>query len=127
MKKILVIALMMLYGASSSGATFQLHYCCGKFKNIEWAPVKGDGCGNDHAMGGKPCCEYKAVSFSENKDNLRPELFVKIFKWSAAALPVGPVASSGLSVFDQPVSVVVSTQTIRHQPPLFLLHSVFRI
>ncbi|HRQ51613.1 MAG TPA: hypothetical protein PLR74_13795, partial [Agriterribacter sp.] len=95
MKKIFVIALILLYGASGSGVTFQLHYCCGKLKNIEWTPVKDAGCGSEHAMGEKPCCEYKQVSFSENKDHLSPELAVKAFQVNAAALPVNTAPFSG--------------------------------
>jgi hypothetical protein len=127
MKKILVIALIMLYGASSSGVTLQLHYCCGKFKNIEWKQVKDDGCGSEHTMGAKPCCEYKAVSFSEDKDYTNPELAVKAFKANAVAIPVSPIAFTGESVFSQRLPIVFAVQTMQHKPPLFLLHSVFRI
>ncbi|HRO47504.1 hypothetical protein [Agriterribacter sp.] len=127
MKKFLVIALIMLYGASSSGVTFQLHYCCGKFKNIEWTPVKDDGCGSKHSMGEKPCCEYKSVSFSEDKDYARAALAVKAFKASAATIPVSPLACSGSVVFSHRLSIAPAAQMLQHQPPLFLLHSVFRI
>ena len=127
MKKILVIALIMLYGASSSGVTFQLHYCCGKFKNIEWKQVKDEGCGSDHTMGEKPCCEYKAVSFSEDKDYANPELAVKAFKANAAAIPVGPVSFFIKSLFYQRLSTNVVAQMLQHNPPLFLLNRVFRI
>ena len=128
MKKILAISLILLYGASSSGVTLQLHYCCGKFKNIEWKQVKDDGCGSDHTMGEKPCCEYKAVSFSENKDYSNPELAVKAFKANATAIPVSAVAFSGASsIFYQHLPIVFAAQTVQQKPALFLLNRVFRI
>jgi hypothetical protein len=127
MKKILVIALIMLYGASSSGVTFQLHYCCGKFKSIEWKQAKNNGCGSGHTMGEKPCCEYKAVSFSEDEDYTSPELAVKAFKANATAIPAGSVAFSGEAVFYNRHSSIPVAQMLQHNPPLFLLHSVFRI
>lgn len=126
-KKIFVIALIMLYGASGSGVTLQLHYCCGKFKNIKWTPVKDYGCGSEHAMGEKPCCEYKSVSFSEKKDHLNPELAVKAFQVNAAAIPVNTVAYPGEPLFSYPLPVVFAAQTQQYTPPLFLLHQVFRI
>ncbi|HRP58018.1 hypothetical protein [Agriterribacter sp.] len=127
MKRIFVIALIMLYGASSSGVTFQLHYCCGKFKNIEWAPVKDNGCGSDHSMGKKPCCEYKAVSFSEDDDHTSPELAVKAFKANATAIPAALVSFSGGSVSYQYLPIILTAQTLQSKPPLFLLNRVFRI
>lgn len=127
MKKIFVIALIMLYGASSSGVTFQLHYCCGKFKNIEWSPVKDNGCGSEHAMGEKACCEYKSVSFSENKDHLNPELAVKAFQVNATAIPVNTVTYTGEPLFSHPLPVFFAAQAQQYTPRLFLLHRVFRI
>lgn len=116
----------MLYGASSSGVTFQLHYCCGKFKNIEWS-VKDNGCGSEHAMGEKACCEYKSLSFSENKDHLSPELAVKAFQVNATAIPVNAVTYTGEPLFSHLLPVVFAAQTQQYAPPLFLLHQVFRI
>lgn len=62
MKKFLAIALLLLYGAASSGATLQLHYCCGKLDKIALEPPREAYCGKDHTMGSKPCCDTKAVS-----------------------------------------------------------------
>lgn len=117
----------MLYGASGSGVTFQLHYCCGKFKSIEWKQVKDDGCGSRHTMGDKPCCEYKAVSFSEDHDHTNPELAVKAFKVNAMAIPAGAVSVSGELVLNRHLPVVLPAQTLLAKPPLFLLNRVFRI
>ncbi len=117
----------MLYGASSSGVTFQLHYCCGKFKSIEWKQVKDDGCGSGHTMGEKPCCEYKAVSFSEEEDYVNPELAVKAFKANATAIPAGAMSVSGELVLDRHLPAVLPAQTLLAKPPLFLLNRVHRI
>jgi hypothetical protein len=65
MKKFLVILLLMVYGASSSGMTLHLHYCCGKLDKIDFTPAQAKPCGTDikdHEMGSKSCCDNKQVS-----------------------------------------------------------------
>lgn len=64
MKKVFVIALLLLYGAASSGMTLQFHYCCGKLDAVTLAPPGDAHCGGDHKMGSKPCCATKAVAFT---------------------------------------------------------------
>jgi hypothetical protein len=62
MKKILVILLLLVYGAASSGMTLQFHYCCGKLDKVALALPKDTHCGMDHKMGSKPCCDTKALA-----------------------------------------------------------------
>ena len=62
MKKLLVIVLLLVYGAASSGMTLHLHYCCGKLDKIDLAPVKHKGCGSEHKLGKKSCCDNKELS-----------------------------------------------------------------
>src|SRR6476659_6413428 len=79
MKKILVIMLMLVYGFSSTGMTLQLHYCCGKLKSVELAPVNDPGCGNQHKMGSRPCCETKNIKSQTKADQDSYQLVFKIF------------------------------------------------
>lgn len=62
MKKVFVILLLMVYGVTSSGMTLHFHYCCGKLDRIDLSPVKHKGCGMDHKLGKKSCCDNKAVT-----------------------------------------------------------------
>ena len=62
MKKLLVIGLLLVYGAASSGMTLQFHYCCGKLDAIALAIPNDTHCGTDHKMGSKRCCDTKELS-----------------------------------------------------------------
>src|SRR6478735_1982944 len=85
MKKILVIMLMLVYGFSSTGMTLRLHYCCGKLKSVELAPVKDPGCGNKHKMGSRPCCETKNINLKGKADQ---DSYQLVYKLSNPSTPV---------------------------------------
>jgi hypothetical protein len=127
MKKLVVILLMLAYGFSSSGATLQLHYCCGKLKSIEWAPVESKkDCGMGHKMGSKPCCETKEFSNKEKADQLLLQLAVKNF--NAPAIAERP----SFQVEDStPALKSLSPVAFSLPPPdtsrIYLLNRVFRI
>jgi hypothetical protein len=61
-KKLAAIIMIMLYGLSSTGATVQFHYCCGKLKSVKLSTAAVKECGGKQKMGSKPCCETKQVS-----------------------------------------------------------------
>lgn len=61
MKRIIVILLALIYGASSSGMTLHIHFCCGKVDKIDFVPVQRQ-CGMSHKMTTKKCCSDKEVS-----------------------------------------------------------------
>lgn len=126
MKKLLVIGILLLYGASSLGVTFQLHFCCGKFKNIEWSPVQNDDCSSEHKMGDKPCCVYKAISFQED-ENYTGSRFVILPAYASAAVIPASFHHIFSSSFTTKISQVLSPAIQLYEPPLFLLHHVFRI
>ena len=127
MKKILVIALLLVYGLSSTGMTLQLHYCCGKLKSVALAPVKDPGCGNKHKMGSKPCCETKNINSKSKADQDNYRLVYKIANPSTSVLWHG--IEPGISLNAPALQV---TPHVYASPPissrsLFLLNRVFRI
>lgn len=115
----------MLYGVSSTGATVQLHYCCGKLKSIKLSSAPVKDCGNKHKMGSKPCCETKQV-----KSNTQDQQ-------DSYTITLGTKAPVDLQQFFTEVNPVrpveaISNQQADYSPPplsksLFVLNCVFRI
>jgi hypothetical protein len=125
-KKLFAILMIMLYGLSATGATVQLHYCCGKLKSMQLgtAPVKE--CGSKHKMGTKPCCETKHISAKSHDQQdvyticLAPKAPVEANLYFAE--PRQPVAQSP----------AIDERLADHSSPplsnsLFILYRVFRI
>jgi hypothetical protein len=126
MKKLVLALMIMLYSFSSSGATVQLHYCCGKLKNITWGSIQEKDCGMQQKMGSKPCCETKSVSAKDQDQD--HEFYTVSF---GSNVPVEPQT---LLTNVQPPSNIVSfiaEPAIPPSPPLsgslFILNCVFRI
>jgi hypothetical protein len=127
MKKLLVIALLLVYGLSSTGMTLQLHYCCGKLKSVALAPVKDPGCGNKHKMGSNPCCETKNINSKSNADQDSYRLVYKIA--NPATFPVWNSIEPGVSLYAPELqsSSHFYTSPPLHSRSLFILNRVFRI
>lgn len=123
MKKLVVIILMLAYGFSSMGMTVHLHYCCGKLKSIEWLPVKesGDKC----KMSNKGCCDTKEIANKTKTDQLSLQTFAGNFKVSADVVQ-HEVYSEVATTHHGRLAVPFNSPPL-HSPPLFILHSVFRI
>lgn len=126
MKKLLLVLMIMVYGFSSTGATVQLHYCCGKLLNITLGSVEEKDCGMQEKMGSKPCCETKSVSA---KDKDQDHEFYTLS-------PGAKIAIEPLSFFSNlqplPGNNIFIAEPIVHSPPLlsssiFILNCVFRI
>jgi hypothetical protein len=125
-KKLFAILMIMLYGLSATGATVQLHYCCGKLKSMQLgtAPVKE--CGSKHKMGTKPCCETKHISA---KSHDQQDVY------TICLAPKAPVEAN--LYFAEPRQPVAQSPAINERladhssPPLsnslFILYRVFRI
>ena len=82
MKKILVIALLLTYGLSSSGMTLHLHYCCGKLDKVDFTPVPSK-CGKTHKMGTKPCCDNKEVTFKVKSEQSAVKILLAAYPLTA--------------------------------------------
>jgi len=79
MKKIIAIALLLLYGAASSGMTVQFHYCCGKLDNVSLAVANDTHCGMKHKMGSKSCCATKLLSLKIKAEQQAAKVFQTSF------------------------------------------------
>jgi len=125
LKKLLAILLLVLYGVSSTGATVQMHYCCGKLKSIQLtaAPVKE--CGNKHKMGSKPCCETKQVSVKAQHQ----QAFYTITIGTKA--PAEPQHYFNQYSIQKPAETTYDQQVDYSSPPLIqsicILNCVFRV
>lgn len=125
-KKLVTIIMIMLFGLSSSGATIQLHYCCGKLKSMSWGHVQEKDCGMQGKMGSKLCCETKSISAKEQAKG--HELYTVSL---GANIPVEPAIIyheiPSLILYEQEIAKPV----IHSSPPLtediLILNCVFRI
>jgi hypothetical protein len=123
-KKLFAILMIMLYAASSTGATVQLHYCCGKLKSIKLSSAPVKDCGNKKMMGTKPCCETKQVS-GKNQD--QQEVYTVLLSDKAPAeLPVFYTDLKPLKVY-APIDEPAVHSSPPHTQSLFILNCVFRI
>jgi hypothetical protein len=124
-KKLFAILMIMLYGLSSTGATVQLHYCCGKLKSMQLgtAPVKE--CGSKHKMGTKPCCETKQISAKshDQQDAYTISLAPKVPVEASISFPEVAIQLPSCMIDERPAD--------QSPPPLsrslFILNCVFRI
>ena len=67
-RKFISLFCFLLYGMTSIGATFQLHYCGGKLSNITvlLQPAKKDCCGKPIMP--KKCCKSKKLELKKNSE-----------------------------------------------------------
>jgi hypothetical protein len=126
MKKFLAIAMLLMYGFSSTGMTVSLHYCCGKLKSIDWTVPKHKSCDHKQSMGNKPCCETKLIS---KKDKTDTEVSGFLFKTASADL-VGPVSFVETTTL-KPVDRLLVPEIFAPPPlspvALYISYRVFRI
>lgn len=128
-KQMLAIGFLLLFGFSTTGATLQLHFCCGKLKdiNLKMQPSAPD-CGMEDMAENVPCCE--TVHFTSDLDDH--------FAFKDAPLKLDqPLTADVSPVTFPPVTALIhlSGQKVHHAnaPPLapstalYKLHQVFRI
>lgn len=128
MKKWLVIFLLTVYGFSSSGMTIQLHYCCGKLKNVEFKPLGQTACKHGmHQMKNKKCCENKSFELKVKSDQKAEH--VTAFKFFPVFSEARLINNDLL--LKQRISSRLSPVAFAPPPllpaPLFIMHCVYRI
>ena len=126
MKKLFAIFLIMLFAVSSSGATLQLHYCCGKLKTISFGSIHEKECGMDGMMGSKPCCETKSISANEQSAN--QEIYTINLGVNAPVEPMIFNSPASLQTFPaekEPLPVAQASPPLSKD--ICILHCVFRI
>jgi hypothetical protein len=92
MKKLLTLILAILYMASSTGATFHMHYCMGKLVEVKlWhkeAP-KCSKCGAEPKSAcAKKCCKDEHKTVKLEKDQRTAENVLPFIQLPAIFLPV---------------------------------------
>jgi hypothetical protein len=68
LKKLIAILLLGLYGFSVSGATVQLHYCCGSIASVSVGYSEADGCGDKAMQEMAGCCFDDQVKMDVDDD-----------------------------------------------------------
>jgi hypothetical protein len=128
-KKILVILLLLVYGAATMGATIHMHYCMNEFVGSSlWHGGKDKKCGKcgmKEKKGG--CCkdEHKQVKLKSEHQKSATVQYIQLLDIPAL---ITPVADFGFKV--TPVS---SAFPVSNAPPkipierLYMLHCVFLI
>ncbi len=117
MKKFLVVILSVLYISSSMGAGLDVHYCCGKLKNIELSfknnSIKQNTkCGMKFTANNNGCCKdvHKQIKVSHDQNNV-----------SAFTLPIASSSAVILpSVVEIPtiyLSTIAEGSFSPHSPP----------
>jgi hypothetical protein len=85
MKKAFVILLLLVYGASASGMTLHLHYCCGKLEKIDFSSPDPKHCkgGKENRMASRPCCDSKEISIKITGEQNPGKIFQASFQTAA--------------------------------------------
>ncbi len=126
MKKLLLSLMICMYCFSSSGASVQLHYCCGKLQNITFGSIQEKDCGMQQEMTSGKCCETKSLSAKDNKGD---QEFYNInigTKTLAEPLPVTHSFQSNIQSLPEVVEYFTFDPPL-FSKPLFILNCVFRI
>lgn len=129
MKKILVLILAVLYMASSTGATFHMHYCKGKLVDVAlWHGEQEDceKCGPEaDNTCAKNCCkdEHKTVKLEKDQQikesSVHPDeaAFITV-KTDFPAQQISPITNSYTISYTPPRPYLIAT---------YILHCTFRI
>jgi hypothetical protein len=125
LKKIVAIALLLVYGLSSSGMTISFHYCCGKLKDIKLFPATEKQCGMKHGFSKKPCCNDKQIELKLKADQKTEQSAKFIFSTPALSKEQADVFISHPAVFKTIVPEIFAPPPL--QNPLYILHCIYRI
>ena len=129
MKKLLAILIMFSYMLCASGLCFSFHYCGGSFKYITLTPDKEDkGCCGTKKK--DRCCKDKIVKFGQNDHHkviskfsvLPPDFSKALFHASRYS-----TSSNHCKYLTVTVIHLRPPPLQSGDPPLYILHSAFRI
>ena len=126
MKKLLAIMLMVVYGLSSTGATINLHYCCGKLHDISFSSTQGKTCPTK-TVSSKGCCDNKHVQLKLKGDQEPAAKWISASKDLAAPVTI-PTYYVMVLTHDTPVNeYATGPPRIRSSVPLFVQHCTYLI
>ena len=126
MKKVFATILALLYLATSTGASINIHYCMGKLYSVDLN--KTEECGKCGIKSGKDgCCkvEYKLIKVKDSHQPVSQELVVVHITVCINNIQYNPA--------DIDISLTLQETTKNNSPPpisgsaLCILHCVFRI
>ena len=125
MKKLLALAVLIVYGFTSSGMSLQFHYCCGKLSGISLSATGKKSCGHDHRLGKKSCCDYQQLDIRISADQ---KITGAQFLQYPCIRTEGETAGLFLSRLKIENAVFIPEDFSLPEPaPLYLLNAVFRI
>jgi len=127
MKKYIVIFLMLVYALPSTGASLQLHFCCGKLDDVSLSVKHKPGCAKQEASN-KVCCNNVEVDLKIDADQ---QLLAKLM----LQLNAGPALPAATHYWLQHLpALLVYTAHKSNGPPLaegqlptYIKNCVFRI
>lgn len=128
MKKALLFLLLLVYTLSSTGATINLHFCCGELDSVSLSAQKKDDCEKSGmGLSKERCCDNKHVELKVKTDQ-EPAL-----KWvqtqRVVCVPfVKPLVQNPVMVQMVPLHRLPNGPPESFSSlPLFIQHRVFRI
>jgi hypothetical protein len=126
MKKIVVIALLLVYGLSSSGATIHLHFCCGKLDDISFSSTGPKSC-SIKTFSSSDCCKSKHVELKVKADQEPGTKWLATNKVNTKFLY--PVVYTGLPAFVKSYTNEFATgpPVKALTVPLFIQYCVYRL
>lgn len=112
MKKAIVILLLVLYSASTIGATINMHYCMNKFAGYSFKEVKKDKCPKC-GMKNTGCCKDQKKQIKLSLDQQKAE-----FNQISSCQPIALTHSFSISA--NPLMATFQKQgwIATHAPPL---------
>ncbi len=132
MKRVLAFILSFFFLATTTGATFHLHYCMGKLVNVKLGKKETKKCSKCESEESDPCSKncckdaYKTVKFEKEysaTDNIFPSFQLKI--WAKSVPYVELPQPSFVSV--SPVYSKSNAPPRSRNIPIYLLHNLLLI
>jgi hypothetical protein len=128
LKKLIAILLLGLYGFSVSGASVQLHYCCGSIASVSVGYSEADGCGDMAMQEMAGCCFDDQVKMDVDDDQGASVAAPLPAAW---LVMLAPVEQPSYEVIQYPASDKQPVSVRGSPPPLpdcpiYLRNCVFR-
>lgn len=131
MKKILAIAVALMYLAITSGLVLQIHYCMGRQvgSSVKFAELDSHTCAECGMANAKNKCCHDEVKFVKLQDVHQQVCADYTIPAAPAVVQNYNLLNFSLQAFDEPVESCSNAPPNDDdgQPPLFIFHHLFRI
>ncbi len=130
LKRGITILIFFLYTLGISGVALSFHYCGGDLQNVFLHDSNEDDCCGDEDMD-DGCCKDKVLKFKNFDDRVHVDKLT-IAKALFTDFDIAPAFEGrymcAVLQYCNPVAIVLRPPPLRTGgPPLYVLHSVFRI